>query len=37
MDMDFDITAAMKDVRSTPDLLERALKLAGVEVENELR
>jgi hypothetical protein len=30
MDMDFDITAAMEDIRSTPDLLERALKLSGV-------
>jgi hypothetical protein len=28
--MDFDITAAMKDIESTPDLLERALKLSGV-------
>jgi hypothetical protein len=28
--MDFDLTAAMCDIESTPDLLERALKLSGV-------
>lgn len=28
--MDFDLKAAMTDIAATPDLLERALKLAGV-------
>lgn len=28
--MDLDLTAAMRDIESTPDLLERALKLSGV-------
>ena len=30
MGMDFDIKAAVADIESTPDLLERAFKLAGV-------
>ena len=30
MRMEFDVTAAMKDIETTPDLLERALKLSGL-------
>ena len=30
MRMELDVTAAMKDIGTTPDLLERALKLSGL-------
>ena len=37
VDMNFDVKSAIADIESTPDLLERAMKLSGLirqEVEN---